>query len=194
MNNKLFGFAMSPMMIIIAIIIAGGAAAAIWTNSDDGPRDDTIQEMTGNPDIDEDALPDMVTDAFDEVNRGVSVTENCSTDAVSAAIPADWQCRKLDRNAKDFTLYTDKNTLNVSIGSGQGRTSCDVIPGCTQENIDLSSKFSDMVQYGQPMGTIEIVGTFKDNPLVKVYISSNDLLSESEVVQIKEILNSVESI
>ncbi|MFQ5493297.1 MAG: hypothetical protein ACE5DX_04020 [Candidatus Dojkabacteria bacterium] len=198
-NSKLKGISLLPIVAVIAIIIiAGGAVLLFSSNSNPGTGndgDDTIQDLVGNQDLSEDDLPDDVVDSLNDINEIVSETEDCSTDLVRAMIPEGWQCRKLDTNPGDFTLYTDGNTLNLSIGTGQGKSSCDIFPGCTEKSVDLSGNFKDMLEYKQPtIESVEITGTYKDNGSVKVLVTSNDELTQTETDQITKILDSVEQI
>jgi len=102
---------------------------------------DSVQAMVGNPNLDLSKLPPNVAAALKGVNKVVSSTKDCSTRDFKVDIPSNWRCRKQDKNPLDVTLYTDGNTLNVSLGINQGRTSCSVIPNCESKGYKLSNKF-----------------------------------------------------
>jgi hypothetical protein len=185
-----------------AVLIMAGFITGCSDNTNDqalGPADntgnDTVQEMVGNPDLDMSKMPPKVANALNDINKVVSSTENCSGANVKVTIPNGWQCRKLDVNPNDFTLYTDRNTLNLTIGTSQGMSSCNIIPTCSSESIELSGKFTDTVKFTQPMiGSEEITGTYKKDTKIKFLVTSNDALSTTEIDQIQSILDSIEEI
>lgn len=192
MNQKKSGFSVIFIILVLAgLVVIGGvfSLSGRGRTTTEGQDDDTIQDLVGNQGLDESKLPNNVKKSLDDVNKVVDVTGDCSTGGVSASIPKGWQCRK---TGSDFTLYTDNNTLNVSIGKSQGMSSCSVIPGCTTTDISLSNKFKDMKKMIQPkIGSTEIVGVYSGDSSIKVLVSSNDELSEDELAQIKNILDSV---
>lgn len=192
MNQKERGF-FKPLIILAlaGVVVIGGVffLSGRDRTTTEGQDDDTIQDLVGNQDLDESKLPGNVKKSLEDVNKVVDVTDDCSAGGVSASIPKGWQCRK---SGSDFTLYTDNNTLNVSIGKSQGMSSCSVIPGCTTTDVSLSSKFKDMKKMVQPtLGSTEIVGVYSGDSSIKVLVTSNDALSEDELTQIRNILDSV---
>ncbi len=150
---------------------------------------DSIRDMVGNQNLDLSRLLGG-TDKAVEASKVVTATDDCSTEAFTIAIPADWQCRKQRNSAHDVTLYTNGNALNVSVGVNQGRTSCSVIPVCTSEEYALSDSF-DTTLYKNPIaGTYEYAGTNKKDSLFKLTITSNSKPSTAQLEQIAEILDS----
>lgn len=196
-KNKL---ATKTILILAASLIAGSITTGCSDNSTDqvtapaaDAGDDTVQEMVGNPDLDMSKMPPKVANALNDINKVVSSADNCSGANVKVVIPHGWQCRKLDVNPNDFTLYTDRNTLNLTIGTSQGMSSCSIIPTCSSEPIELSSKFTDTVKFTQSMiGSEEITGTYMSDPRIKFLVTSNDALSADEIDQIRSILDSIE--
>ena len=188
-------------LVVVAAVVAGGVWVLTTKDSKDEPvmttdvsdssNGDTVQEMVGNPDLDESKIPEKYARALQDINSIVSSTDDCSAAHFKVSIPAGWQCRKLDSNAKDVTLYTDNNTLNVTIGLNQGMTSCSVIPICTEEPYQLSDMFIDTKKFKQPIGSVEILGTYKSDNKIKFLVTSNDAPSATEVDQIKSILDSI---
>ncbi len=71
-------------------------------------------------------------------------------------------------------------------------SSCDVIPGCTKEPIDLRKNFADTTKLVQSLlGSVAIVGRYLENPNIKLLVTSNDAISKDEFKQIAAVLNSV---
>jgi hypothetical protein len=188
-------------LVLAASLIAGSFITGCSDNSPDQAEapaadagNDSVQEMVGNPDLDMSKMPPKVANALNDINKVVSSTGDCSGANVKVTIPNGWQCRKLDVNPNDFTLYTDGNTLNLTIGTSQGMSSCSIIPTCSSEPIELSSKFTDTVKFIQSMiGSEEIIGTYKSDPKIKFLVTSNDALSTDEIDQIRSILDSIEA-
>lgn len=193
-----------PATKVILVLAASLVAGSITTGCSDNSSDqatapaadsggDTVQEMVGNPDLDMSKMPPKVANAVNDINKVVSSTDDCAGANVKVTIPNGWQCRKLDVNPNDFTLYTGRNTLNLTIGTSQGMSSCSIIPTCSREPIELSSKFTDTVKLTQPMiGSEEITGTYTVDPRIKFLVTSNDALSADEIDQIRLILDSIE--
>ena len=185
-------------LVLAASLFAGSVITGCSDDATDQAAaptagDDTVQEMVGNPDLDMSKMPPKVADALNDINKVVSSTDDCSGANVKVTIPNGWQCRKLDINPNDFTLYTDGNTLNLTIGTSQGMSSCSVIPTCTSEPVELSGKFTNTVKLIQPMfGSEEFTGTYVGDPKIKFLVTSNDALSEDELDQVRSILDSIE--
>ena len=188
-------------LAVVAAVVVGGVyvlttkdsknETAMTSDASNSNNGDTVQEMVGNPDLDMSKIPDKYARALQDVNKIVSSTEDCSAANFKLSIPDGWQCRKLDSNARDVTLYTDNNTLNVTVGFNQGMSSCSVLPICTEEPSKLSDKFIDTKKFKQPMGSVEFVGTYKDDNKIKFLVTSNDAPSAAEMDQIKSILDSM---
>jgi hypothetical protein len=188
-------------LVVVAAVVAGGVwvlttkdskdEPVMTTDASDSSNGDTVQEMVGNPDLDVSKMPEKYARALQDINKIVSSTDDCSAANFKVTIPDGWQCRKLDSNARDVTLYTDNNTLNVTIGFNQGMSSCSVLPICTEEPSKLSDKFIDTKKFKQPIGTVEFVGTYKSDNKIKLLVTSNDAPSAAEMDQIKSILDSM---
>ena len=155
--------------------------------------EDSIQDMVGNPNLDPSTLPAGIATALDDIHKLVSSTQNCSTDSFTIAVPKNWQCRKQRKNAKDVTLYTNGNKLNVSVGVSQGRTSCTVIPNCSSEDFELSENFDTKVYTNPMLGTYEYAGVYKKDNVFKLTITSNTRPTKAQLGEIKVILDSFET-
>ena len=153
-----------------------------------------IKDLIGNQNLDPNALPVDVKGSLGDISKVVSETKDCATKGFTVTIPAGWQCRKLNENAQDVTLYTANNTLNLTIGTNQGKSSCDVIPGCTKRPLEgISNKFTGATMLSQPLlGTVEVVGTNRKNSAIKFLVTANNQkIWESKYKDIKFILNSI---
>jgi hypothetical protein len=194
----------SIVLVILTLAAIGAAWLAPAVNSEavagelssrSVEGNDTVPEMVGNPDLDESRLPADVNQSLQDINKVVSSTGDCSAASFKVIIPVNWQCRKLDANAQDVTLYTDNNTLNATIGTSQGMSSCSVIPMCSEKPVSLSKTFTKVTEFTQPMtGSVEIVGTYRNNEKIKVLVTSNDKPTAEEVTQIEAILDSIQDI
>lgn len=182
----------SMIVVVMGIFILG----VVGSHTDAGaqaPDLQKIKDLIGNENLDPNTLPADVKESLSDISKVVSETpDDCATKEFSVKIPKDWRCRKLNKNAQDVTLYTAKNTLNLTIGTNQGKSSCDVIPGCTKESIDLGTNFADTIKLVLPLlGSVEIVGRHVKNSDIKLLVTSNDAISKDELEQIRTALDSV---
>jgi hypothetical protein len=140
----------------------------------------------GNPKMDTPSHPA----AAGSMNRVTASSSDCSTDSFTVAIPDGWECRKMQNNAQDVTVYGYRNMLNVTLGKNQGQTSCSVIPVCKSDKYELSSRF-DTTRFTNPMiGTYEYAGQYKKDSSFKLTITSNKQPTAAQLGEIKAILNS----
>lgn len=154
-----------------------------------------LQELLGNQNFDPSGQPENVQENLTGISEVVSDTKDCSAAGVQVTIPEGWRCRKLNDNPEDVTLHTSNNTLNLTIGLNQGKSSCDVIPTCTEskDKPNLGENFVDTRELVQPMvGSIEIVATYAKNPKIKLLITSNDAITDQEREGILAIVGSIE--
>lgn len=180
------GSSWAAVTLVVCLVTLSG------TGLGSAVADDDVRGLVGNPNLDPSTLPEGVRKALGNINKMVSETKDCSTPKFTVAIPTGWQCRKLDANPQDVTLYTANNTLNLTLGTSQGRSSCDVIPGCSNDPIELSPNFTGTRKLVQPMlGSVEIVGIYAKDPAVKFLVTSNDTISKKELGEIKTALDSV---
>lgn len=192
-------FSFMAMMAGILVLIVVGPYTDAGAQEPDLQK---IRDLLGNQNFDPNKLPEGTQGAPDvkkglsDISSVVSATKpkDCSAAGVQVVIPPKWGCRKLNDGAQDFTLYTDNNTLNLTIGLNQGMSSCDVIPTCTEnkDETNLGSNFVDKRELVQPLlGSVEIVATYAKNPKLKLLITSNDAIKRKER---EDILTIVESI
>lgn len=159
-----------------------------------GPDNGDAAEIIGNPDLDVDDLPDDVAETLDEIDDIVSIGE-CSSEAVGLAItaPDGWQCRVLDQPVGDldgFTLFTEGNQLNITIGTPSPLGSpCEALSLCEEEApIALSDQYPDTTIL-MFVGTVLIQGTHKTVD-AEMVITNPTELTEEEVTFIKMVLDS----
>ncbi|MEM6988659.1 MAG: hypothetical protein AAF499_19310 [Pseudomonadota bacterium] len=156
-----------------------------------GPSQSSIAAMVGNENLQLDKLPAGVASALAGINSVVTETTDCSTAEFSVVIPPEWQCRKLKDDPKDVTLYANQNTLNVSVGLNQGRTSCDLIPVCTSEPVNLSEQFDTTLFTNPIVKSFEFAGAHRTEPTIKLTITAITEPSDADMQDIITILDSV---
>ena len=152
-----------------------------------------IQDLIGKQSLDLSNLQGGSAAALGDASSIVSSVNDCSTDFFKIDIPDNWQCRKQNKHARDVTLYTSNNQLNVSVGKSQGMTSCNVLPNCTSENYTLSGKF-ETKQYKNPLaaGLHEYAGVYKNDNSYKLTITSMAKPTEAQLDDIEMMLDSFE--
>lgn len=129
---------------------------------DDGPDNDDAAEILGDPDLDLEDLPDEAADAIDDIDDIVSIGD-CGSEVVGLAItaPDGWVCRVLDvalGGMDGFTLFTEGNELNITIGTPSPLAACEVLQACdTAEDITLSGQWPDTQRF-EIAGTVTIWG------------------------------------
>ncbi|MCU7843512.1 MAG: hypothetical protein KZQ93_06695 [Candidatus Thiodiazotropha sp. (ex Monitilora ramsayi)] len=121
---------------------------------------------------------------------GSADAADCSTSAFSVEIPKGWKCRKMGANPQDVTLYAYGNRLNVSLGMSQGQTSCSVIPICQSAKYELSSKFESTLYTNPMIDSHEYAGHYKKDSVFKLTITSNNKPTDTQLNEIKAILES----
>jgi len=126
---------------------ADGAAAG-----DDGsPPDDDFGEIIGDPDFDEENLPDDVAEMIDEIDDIVSLGDCVvSTIGIGIVAPEGWMCRVLDdpRPGFDgFSMFTGETDLVISVSTPSPVGTCDIEGICSNVTpVDIPG-FSDAVSY-----------------------------------------------
>ena len=124
---------------------------------DDAPDDDDAAEILGDPDLDLEELPDDVADMIDEIDDIVSIGD-CQSDVLGIGFTAPdlWQCRVLDVSLggiDGFTLFTEGNELNITVGTPSPIQVCEVLQACdSAEPVDLGAQWPGGQQF-------EIAGT-----------------------------------
>ena len=149
-----------------------------------------IQDLVGNQNSGLSALLGSSVEVLNGSNSVVSSTEDCSTESFKVTVPKNWQCRRLDKNAYDVTVYNQG--IDVSLGTNQGNTSCSFIPICTSENFKLSDNFDSTLFKNPLAGTYEYAGTYKNDSNFKLTITSNTKPTKAQLRQITEIMDSFE--
>jgi len=190
-----------PTVAMVAGILIVGV---VGPDSDAGAQGFDLQklkDLIGNQNFDPSKMPTDTKQGqgaqkgLEGISSVVSETKDCAAASVRVTIPKGWQCRKINDNAEDFTLYTDNNTLNLTIGLNQGKSSCDVLPTCTrvEKAMNLGTNFVETRELIQPMlGSVEIVATYARDPKIKLLITSNNAISEKEREDILAITESLE--
>jgi len=157
---------------------------------DAGPDNDDAAEILG-----QDSIPDEVEEMMDDIDDVVSIGE-CRSDLVGLAMPSPdgWRCRVLDQAAgglDGFTLFTDGNELNITIGTPSGLPSpCEMLQACDDAvPIQLSDNFPDTMSF-ELVGTITIWGTHKNSD-AELVITTFSALTDEELDFITMVLDSV---
>ena len=114
--------------------------------ADDVPDDEDAAEILGDPDLDLDELPDEVAEALDDIDDIVSIGD-CASEVLGLAFtaPEGWRCRVLDVSlggVDGFTLFTEGNELNITVGTPSPIQACEVLQACdTAEPVDLGAQW-----------------------------------------------------
>ncbi len=168
---------------------AGGDGSGSAGDGSTVGDDDDAAEITGNPD-----LPDDAAELLDDVDDVVSIGD-CSSEVVGLAVtaPDGWRCRVLDQSVgglDGFTVFTDGNQLNITIGTPSPLGApCDVLGLCDQaEPIELSDNFPDTMQLAIA-GTVTIWGTHATTD-AEVVITNLAELTPEELGLVRAILDS----
>ncbi|MCP5032409.1 MAG: hypothetical protein GY939_11435 [Actinomycetia bacterium] len=160
----------------------------------DGPDNDDAAEIVGNPDLDLDEAGEA-GELLDDIDDFVSIGD-CQSEPTGLAMtaPDGWACRVLDQPAgglDGFTLFTEGNALNITIGTPSGFPApCEVFNACDEAvAIDLSDNFPDTMQW-EIAGTVSIWGTYKDSD-AEMVITNPQPLTNDEITFISMVLDSV---
>lgn len=117
--------------------------------------------------------------------------DRCAVRSFSIAVLDGWECRTHQNVDDDVSVFTDNNTLVVSVGKNQNKTSCDAIPGCVEDTTYVLDGYEDVIKFSQPTtGTVEILGVNSTFPSFGILVTSNDALTQAEEAQIQEIADS----
>jgi hypothetical protein len=127
---------------------ADGATPA---DDDASPPDDDFGEIIGDPDFDEDNLPDGIAEMIDEIDDIVSLGDCVvSTVGIGIVAPEGWMCRVLDdpRPGFDgFSMFTEGTDLVISVSTPSPVGTCDIEGICSNVTpVDIPG-FSDAVSY-----------------------------------------------
>ncbi len=182
--------------------VTNGSDDDSGTDGDDGgdgttdgaqPDNDDAADILGNPDLDTDDLPDDVADALDAIDDVVSIGE-CQSETLGIGFdaPDGWKCRVLDQaigGLDGFTLFTEGNQLNITVGTPSPIQPCEVLQLCdSAEAINLSDQFPDtkMIEIA---GTVMIWGRHASVD-AEVVITNLTALTDDEVAMIRTVLDS----
>lgn len=174
---------------------AGDSASSTDQPDDgaDGPDDDDAAEILGDPDLDLEDLPDEAADAIDAIDDVVSLGE-CQSEVIGLAItpPDGYVCRVLDvaiGGMDGFTLFTEGNELNVTIGTPSPIAPCEVLQACdSAEAIALSDEWPD-TEIFEFAGTVTIWGSHATKD-AEVIITKLSELTDDEFDLIMTVLDS----
>lgn len=164
------------------------------TGGDNGSNDDDAAEIIGNEDLDIEDLPEDVANALDDIDDVVSIGD-CRSDTVGLAItaPDGWQCRVLDQpvgGLDGFTLFTDGNQLNITIGTPSPFGSpCEALQACDSATpIALGGEFPDTMSISLA-GAVLIWGTHKSVE-AELVVTNTSALTDEQVSFITMVLDS----
>ncbi len=172
---------------------AGSGADTDDTDGGTVGDDDDAAEIVGDPDLDLDDLPDEVAEALDDIDDVVSIGD-CRSDVVGLAVtaPEGWRCRVLDQpGALDgFTVFTDGNQLNITIGTPSPLgPPCEILGACDQaEAIALSDQYPDTHLFSLA-GTVTIWGNHATAD-AELVITKPSALTDDDVDLIRAVLDS----
>ena len=159
-------------------------------DADESPDNDDAAEIVGQT-----TLPEDVEEMLDDIDDVVSIGD-CQSDVVGLAMeaPDGWVRRVLDNSIgglDGFTLFTDGNQLNITIGTPSDLPSpCEVLLACDDATpVSLSDNFPDTMQV-ELVGTVTIWGTYKDSD-AELVITSLEPLTPEDVQFISDVLDSV---
>ena len=119
---------------------------------------------------------------------------DCQSEVIGLAItpPADYVCRVLDVSIggiDGFTLFTEGNELNLTIGTPSPIAPCEVLQACgSAENIALSDQWPD-TQIFELAGTVTIWGSHATAD-AEVIITKLSELTDEELDLIMTVLDS----
>ena len=158
-----------------------------------GPDDDDAAEILGDPDLDLEDLPDEAADALDAIDDVVSIGD-CQSEVVGLAVtaPDGWVCRVLDvaiGGMDGFTLFTEGNELNITIGTPSPISACQVLNACdSAEEIALSDQWPG-TQLFEIAGTVTIWGRHATAD-AEVVITKLSAVTDEEYDLIRTVLDS----
>lgn len=158
------------------------------------PPDDDFAEISGNPDLEIDELPEEIAAAAEEVAEGVSIGD-CEAVGLRATAPEGWKCRVIDDPTAvldGFTMFAVGNDLEITISTPTPLgTPCELMGMCDEaQPIALSDNFPDTILL-DVFGMQSIEGTHVDGQAV-LYVTKPTPLTEQEIEFISTVLDSVE--
>lgn len=160
----------------------------------EGPDNDDIAEITGNPGLETDGMPDDVAQALDEIDDIVSIGA-CESSTVGLAFtaPDGWQCRVLDQataGLDGFTLFAEGNQLNITLGTPSPfGPPCELLNMCEQATPQVfSANFPDTaaIDIG---GTVTIWGNHASSE-AELVITKPSALTDEDIALISAVLDS----
>ncbi|MEM9465072.1 MAG: hypothetical protein AAGA90_06850 [Actinomycetota bacterium] len=158
----------------------------------DAPDDDDAAEITGNPDLDLEDLPDDAAGLLDEIDDLVSIGD-CRSEVLGIGFtaPDGWQCRVLDVSLggiDGFTLFTDGNELNITVGTPSPIQACEVLQACDAAvAIDLGPQWPGGQQF-ELAGTTTIWASHASVP-AEVVITKLSALTDDELDFVRAVLD-----
>lgn len=167
-----------------------GSGGDAGSDGDDGPDNDDAAAIVGQT-----TLPEDVEELLDDIDDVVSLGE-CQSEIVGLGLtaPDGWMCRVLDApigGMDGFTLFTDGNQLNLTIGTPSNAPSaCEALQLCNDAvPISLSDNFPDTMSL-EIVGTVTIWGTYKNSD-AELVITSLSALTDDDLAFLSGVLDSV---
>ena len=171
----------------------GGENATGDDATDEGPDTEDAAEILGDPDLDLEELPEEAAELLDEIDDIVLIGD-CQSDVIGLGFtaPDGWQCRVLDVSLggiDGFTLFTEGNELNITVGTPSPIQACEVLQACdTAVPIDLGAQWPNAQQF-ELAGTVTIWASHASAD-AEVVITKLSALTTEELDFVRSVLDS----